>query len=205
MSAENSSGLHSSWVDALLGGASELQVCRNLGIVPSDLAQAIRELRVRAESDTQAAIQYEQLRAIRSESARRAAEGRLQALMDISPEAVLVVDGTSGQILMANDLSCRLFGYPVNELVGVSVEDLVPSQYKKVHAAYRINFMSNIRKREMGYHPPIFARRKDGSEVEVAIALTTSPGDDSVMVVCTEYARWNRLSEDQPSEKSASE
>ncbi len=45
----------------------------------------------------------------------------------------------------------------------------------------------------MGYHPPIFAVKGDGSEVEVAIALTATFSDEDVMVVCTEFALWTAL------------
>lgn len=183
-------------IEALLSGASDLQVCRQYGLVPQDIDRAVRRLRDRAGSDATAEVLVAQLRAVRAESARRAAEGRLQALMDISPEAILVVNGTTGTIEMANDLACRMFYYTLEDLVGTSVEDLVPSQYRRVHPAFRINFLGSIRKREMGYHPPIFAARKDGSEIEIAVALTTNPGDDTVMVVCTEFARWSRLTDE---------
>jgi hypothetical protein len=42
----------------------------------------------------------------------------------------------------------------------------------------------------MGYHPPIFAKRADGSEIEVSVALTASVADDEVMVVCSEFIHW---------------
>jgi hypothetical protein len=42
----------------------------------------------------------------------------------------------------------------------------------------------------MGYHPPIFGVRSDGAKIDMAIALTATPIDDDIMVVCTEHSHW---------------
>jgi PAS domain S-box-containing protein len=191
--SESSFGERSGILRALAEGNSDLKVCQQFGLLIGDLERILADLATEASSSPELALQWAEIRAIRAENARIATEGRLQALMDISPEAVLVVNAPTGAIERANDLASTMFGYPASELIGLSIEELVPDQYRHIHPVFRIRFMTSTRKREMGYHPPIFAKRKDGSEVEVAIALTANPTDDTVMVVCTEFARWNRL------------
>jgi len=89
-----------------------------------------------------------------------------------------------------NEVACRMFGYTAKEFWGLKVEQLVPQSFRAIHPAYRLGFLANVRKREMGYHPPILGVRKDGTEVEMAIALTATVADDDVMVVCSELSRW---------------
>jgi PAS domain S-box-containing protein len=91
-----------------------------------------------------------------------------------------------------------MFGYAHEAFIGRSVEDLVPHSYRRVHPAYRIGFLTSTRKREMGYHPPIFALRADGKEIEIKVALTASPDDDTVMAVCRQFAEWDALKADNP-------
>jgi PAS domain S-box-containing protein len=77
-----------------------------------------------------------------------------------------------------------MFGYSPRELVGHEVEMLVLPEVRDVHVAYRNGFLNSVRKREMGYHPPIEALRKDGSTIWLDIALTATQATDDVMVVC---------------------
>jgi protein-histidine pros-kinase len=110
--------------------------------------------------------------------------------MDIVPHAVLLVDGRTGNIKEFNDFACALFGYTPAQMKKLKVEDLVAEEVRSVHHAYRRGFMSNVRKRAMGYHPPINGVRKDGSVVEIAVGLTANTADDDVMVVCTAKENW---------------
>ena len=110
--------------------------------------------------------------------------------MDVLPHAVLIIDGRTGAIKEFNLAACELFGYTSEALKGLTVEDLVPGVQRAIHTAYRIGFLSSIRRREMGYHPPIFGLCSDGGQIEMAIALTATMADDDVMVVCTERSRW---------------
>jgi hypothetical protein len=70
----------------------------------------------------------------------------------------------------------------------MSIEDLVPREHRGIHPAYRLGFLASMRKRNIGYHPPIFAVRSDGKHVELSIGLTCSSADEDVMVVCTLFA-----------------
>ncbi|MFZ2650763.1 MAG: PAS domain-containing protein, partial [Burkholderiaceae bacterium] len=47
------------------------------------------------------------------------------AVFDAYPDAVLLVDG-AGKIVLANAAAAQLLGYSVTQLLGSSVDDLVP-------------------------------------------------------------------------------
>lgn len=172
-------------------GLADHEVCRELRMSPNLLRQAIERIEQRATVETEDAGRFFE-RALRKRAENRivSMEARFQALKQIIPQAVLIVDGRSGIIKDANALACQLFGFTEGELVGKKVEELVPDEHRAVHTAYRLGFLASIRKREMGYHPPIYGLRSDGTTVEVAIALTATTADDDVMVVCAERAQW---------------
>ena len=65
----------------------------------------------------------------------------------------------------------KLFGYTRDELIGKSVEILVPDRFAHSHAGDRANFFAAPEARPMGAGRELFARRKDGSEFPVEIGL----------------------------------
>ena len=181
-------------VAALLGaGAIDTHVCRELGLTPAQFERTVQRIAafVAETADlTHPMALCERALRCRADGKRRSIAARFRALMETASEAVLVVDGRSGVIREANDRAAGLFGRSRLELVGLSVEELVPDSIRSIHAAYRLGFLASSRRREMGHHPGIVAVRPDESRSELAIALTATNNDDDVMVVCTEYSRW---------------
>ena len=98
-----------------------------------------------------------------------------RSLFAAYPDALLVVD-QQGVIVLANPTALELLGYAADELVGMSVDTLVPDAIRPRHAAYREGYASHPRTRPMGTQMDLVAKRRDGSEVMVEIAL--SPLDD---------------------------
>ena len=87
------------------------------------------------------------------------------------PDALLVVDGR-GSIVLTNHAAEKLLGYSSAELLGMNVDQLVPDAIRARHASYRQSYAANPRPRPMGTQMDLVARRKDGSEVMVEIALS---------------------------------
>ncbi len=174
-------------------GSPDSEVCRNLGVTGPQVEEAFELVSSLAEAGQltdKDLLLFERARSRRLENALRATQDRFDALLHAMTEAVLLVDGRSGIIKRANERGDALFGYAPGDLVGRSVEELVPPQHRGIHSAYRVGFLASIRKREMGYHPPIYGKRADGELIEIAIALTATVSDDDVMVVCTPYEVW---------------
>jgi PAS domain S-box-containing protein len=95
----------------------------------------------------------------------------------------LVVADATGRIVLANPSAARLLGYSVDELVGLAVDALVPDAVRGRHADYRAGYGHNPRARPMGSHMELVARRRDGSEVVVEIALSPLQSGGSSYVV----------------------
>jgi PAS domain S-box-containing protein len=87
------------------------------------------------------------------------------------PDALLLVD-QQGVIGLANPAALELFGYAEKDLVGLSVDELVPDAIRPRHSAYRNAYADHPRPRPMGTQMDLVAKRRDGSEVMVEIALS---------------------------------
>ena len=88
-----------------------------------------------------------------------------------SPDALLLVD-KAGAIIMANPSAASLLGYTLAELTTLNVDALVPDSIRPRHASYREAYGHAPRARPMGTQMELVAKRKDGSEVMVEIALS---------------------------------
>jgi PAS domain S-box-containing protein len=98
-----------------------------------------------------------------------------RALFSAYPDALLLVD-TAGQIVLANPTATSLLGYELEELIGCNVDVLVPDSIRPRHAAYREAYGHAPRARPMGTQMELVAKRRDGSEVMVEIALSPLQG-----------------------------
>ncbi|MGO4392394.1 PAS domain S-box protein [Variovorax sp. M-6] len=87
------------------------------------------------------------------------------------PDALLLVD-LQGVIGLANPAALELLGYAKEELQGLSVDELVPDAIRRRHSAYRNAYADHPRARPMGMQTDLVAKRRDGSEVMVEIALS---------------------------------
>ncbi|MDM0118310.1 PAS domain S-box protein [Variovorax arabinosiphilus] len=87
------------------------------------------------------------------------------------PDALLLVNA-KGTIVLANPFAVDLLGYSGDALIGLPVEALVPDAVRPRHAAYRHAYGEQPRSRPMGTQMDLVARRRDGSEVRVEIALS---------------------------------
>jgi PAS domain S-box-containing protein len=94
-----------------------------------------------------------------------------RSLFAAYPDALLLVD-EKGAIALANPAAAELFGYSTDELAALTVDALVPDAVRARHADYRGAYARNPRARPMGTQMELVARRRDGSEVMVEIALS---------------------------------
>ncbi|MGQ3094800.1 MAG: PAS domain S-box protein [Roseateles sp.] len=94
-----------------------------------------------------------------------------RSLFSAYPDALLLVDA-EGQIVLANPAATKLLGYSIDELMSLGVDELVPDSIRPRHAAYRQAYGGAPRSRPMGTQMELVAKRRDGSEVMVEIALS---------------------------------
>jgi len=106
----------------------------------------------------------------------------------------MIIIDSGGTILFANRQVSALFGHEHDEIIGWSIEALMPERFRERHIGHRQNYTHNFRVRPMGEGLDLFARRKDGSEFPVEISLSPIEDGNRVLVAaairdCTERTR----------------
>ncbi|HWF39084.1 MAG TPA: sigma 54-interacting transcriptional regulator [Candidatus Acidoferrales bacterium] len=121
----------------------------------------------------------------KAEEAVRLSEERFRSLFEFSPDAILVID-SAGKVTETNGQVAKFFGYTREELLGQTVECLVPERFRSTHPNHRGEYSAHPRTRQMGVGLELFGRRKDGTEFPVDIMLSpveTSAGKVVLSVI----------------------
>ncbi len=119
--------------------------------------------------------------AVRDATHRQRAARQFRDLLEAAPDAIVVVD-SSGVIAMVNAQVERLFGYRRDELVGQSVELLVPEASRALHPGLRAGYVINPHHRPMGNGLTLAGRRRDGTEFPAEISLSAVHAERGLLV-----------------------
>jgi len=104
-------------------------------------------------------------------SERKRAEERFRLAVESAPSGMVMINDT-GEIVLVNLQTEKLFGYDRDELLGRQIEMLVPDRFRDRHPGYRTDFFKRPAVRAMGAGRDLHGRRRDGSEFPVEIGLT---------------------------------
>jgi two-component system sensor kinase FixL len=113
---------------------------------------------------------------------RKRAEEDFRLALEAAPSGILLVNAT-GQIVLVNTHIEELFGYRREELVGHTMEVLVPERFARHHPEHRGKFFAAPTARPMGAGRELFGRRKDGSEFPVEIGLNPIETSQGVLIL----------------------
>ena len=107
-----------------------------------------------------------------------------RALIDASPDGLLLVD-RDGVIQLANSVTAEMFGRSEPDLVGSSIEDLVPPEFRATHPQRRAAYTAAPTSRPMGSGLELFAQHASGEMFPVEISLSPCVIDDALFTIAT--------------------
>jgi PAS domain S-box-containing protein len=120
-----------------------------------------------------------------------------RTLLDSAPDGILVADA-GGRIRLVNQQVEDLFGYTAEELIGQSVELLMPQRYREKHTSHRDDYASHPVARPMGPGLELIGRRKNGTEfpVEISLSPMETAAGQVVTTVIRDVSERRRLQEE---------
>lgn len=104
-------------------------------------------------------------------SAAAEGEALLRAIFETGPDALVLTD-SRGRITLVNVKAEELFGGSRQEMIGESIEILVPERFRNRHVGDRATYAGHPRSRPLDSGLALFALRKDGTEIPVEISLS---------------------------------
>lgn len=105
-------------------------------------------------------------------------EERLRAMIRKAPDALILTDA-AGAVVNINDQAEALFQYSLSDIVGSSLEHLLPDALQPRLAQLRAAFERDPQRRSIVEGEPFAIQRPDGSEIPVELSLSrVSAGEE---------------------------
>jgi PAS domain S-box-containing protein len=111
-----------------------------------------------------------------------ASESTIRALLETAAQSIVATD-RRGRIRFVNGTTEKMFGYGHEELVGQSVEKLMPERFRSRHSEHLTQWFSQPRNRQMAAGLALFGLRKDGTEFPVDVGLSYIQTASEVLAV----------------------
>lgn len=143
---------------------------------------AVRTVKAEALRARVAALEREVAALRQAEKALADSEARNRAILQTASVGIVIVDA-AGRIVQINARAEELFGFRREELLGQTVEVLLPEPIRAGHVAHRAAYLADPRVRQMGPGRDLVARRKDGSIFPVEIGLSFADTDGGRLVI----------------------
>jgi PAS domain S-box-containing protein len=106
----------------------------------------------------------------RTNEALLVSEERWRSVIDSAVDGIVVID-SHGIIEVFNQSAERMFGYSAAEIVGKSINLLMPAPHKDEHDGYIASYLRTGRKKIIGIGREVVGRRRDGSTFPMHLSV----------------------------------
>jgi len=119
------------------------------------------------------------------------------SILEAMPDALVAVN-QQGVIIQINSQTEAIFGYTRDELIGQSIELLVPERQRLHHDQHRAEYHAKPKIRRMGSGLDLRGRRRDGTEIPLEISLSpiASEGGPIVLTVIRDISDRKRIEDE---------
>jgi PAS domain S-box-containing protein len=107
----------------------------------------------------------------------------LQEFIDLTPDAMVLVDA-AGKIVLVNRYVETLFGHSPTDLLGQSIETLMPPRFRAAHTGHYHKSFTSAHLRPMGTGLEVFGLCKNGREIPIDVSFNRVNLADQPLVVC---------------------
>lgn len=115
---------------------------------------------------------------------RKYAEEMIRLAVEASPNGMIMTNH-QGTIVMVNTTTETLFGYSRAELIGQSIDILIPESHRAHHPELRKNYLKHPSARAMGHGRDLYGLHKDGKEFPVEVGLNPTQTPQGFMVLAS--------------------
>lgn len=106
----------------------------------------------------------------------------IRSIFEAAPDGIIVF-APDARIETANAYAAQIFGYPLEQFLRLSVEDLVPEAYMEDHVAWREEYRQQASRHQMGNHLGTPARHAEGFHFPINAALAPLEGGRTLCFV----------------------
>lgn len=111
-------------------------------------------------------------------------EQAVRAVLESVPDAVIAINA-AGSIVLVNQQTEDLFGFPRAELLGRPIEALIPERFRLKHVRQREHYFADPQLRPMGAKLDLWGRHRGGREFPVEISLSPLQTSAGPLVTAT--------------------
>jgi PAS domain S-box-containing protein len=135
---------------------------------------------------------------VRAESEQARLAGRMAGLLDAAMDGIITVDEEQ-RIVMYNRAAEKIFGWPQLQVMGQSLDMLLPPQFRSSHFGHMKRFGdTGVTSRRMGADMVIYGMRRNGEEfpMDASISQLETPEGKLYTVIMRDVTERVRAQED---------
>jgi PAS domain S-box-containing protein len=129
--------------------------------------------------------------------ARRSSDLKFSGIVSSAMDAIVSVDDNQ-HVVLFNAAAEKMFGYAATEMMGKSIDTLIPEQYRPAHSEHVRAFgETGVTSRAMGRLGAIYGRRSDGTQfpIEASISQINTNGERTYTVIMRDITERRRAEE----------